>query len=164
MNITEVHFLPLICLYLLRHIYIYMYFLYFTKFLYQYNWTCNNKLHFWCNIKFLLKCWTFYTNMEEPYNVSSKFKSMAPQLHTLVKFLHLLDPVFRSHPDVVSTNYITPYTSPIPVFVFCDLFSFSTINFPHFLLLLDSFKVPLLDTLDSNFQETTQFTLQMTQN
>ena len=101
--------------------------------------------------------------MEELFNVSSKFKSMAPQLHTLVKFLHLLYPVFQLHPDVVSTNYRTPYTSPILVFVFCDLFSFSTINFLHFLLLLDSFKVPLLDTLDSNFQETTQFTIQMTQ-
>jgi len=130
-----------------------IYFLHFTQFLYQGNWTWNLKLHFWCIIKFLLKCWDFYTNMAKLNNVSSKFKSMDPQLHILVKCLHILYPAFQSHPDVFSTNYRIPYSSPIPVFVFCNLFSFSTINFSHLLLLLDSFTLPLFDILDSNFQE-----------
>jgi len=121
--------------------------------LYQDNWTWNLKLHFWFIIIFLLKCWDFYMNMAEPNNVTSKFKSTAPQLHILVKFLHILYPPFQSHPDVFSTNYRIPYISPIPVVVSCDLFSFSTVNFSHLLLLLDSFTLPLLDILDSNFQE-----------
>ena len=149
MNITEVHSLPLICLSLLSC----MYFLYYTQFLYQDKWIWNFKLHFWSITKFLLKCWDFYTNMSKPNNVTSKFKSMAPQLHILVKFLHILYPVFQPHPDVFSTNYRIPHTSPVLVFVFCDLFSFSAINFSHLLLLLDSFTLPLLDILDSNFQE-----------
>jgi hypothetical protein len=95
-------------------------------------------------------------SMAKLNDVTSKFKYMAPQLHILVKFLHILYPAFRSHPDVFGTNYRIPYTSPIPVFVLCDLFSFSTINFSHLLLLLDSFTLPLLDILDSNFQEKQQ--------
>jgi len=148
-NIIEVHSLPLICLYLLS----YICFLHFTQFLYQGNWTWNLKLHFWYIIRFLLECWDFYTKMEKLNNISSKSKSMAPQLQILVKFLHILYPAFQSHPDVFSTKYRIPYTWPIPVFVFCDLFNFSTINFSHLLLLSDSFTLPLLDILVSNFQQ-----------
>ena len=148
MNITEVHSLLLICLYLLSRIY----FLYFPQFYIKTIEHETSKLHFWCIIKFNLKCRDFYTNMTKPNNVSSTFKSMAPQLHILVKFLHILYPAFQSH-LVFITNYRIPYISPIPVFVFYDLFSFSTINFCHLLLLLDSFTMPLPDILDSNFQE-----------
>jgi len=81
-NIIEVHSLPLICLYLLRCIY----FLHFTQFLYQGNCTWNLTLHFWCIIKFLLKCCDFYTNMAKLNNVSSKFKLIDPQLHIPVTF------------------------------------------------------------------------------
>lgn len=92
-----------------------MYFLHFTQFLYQGNWTWNLKLHFWCIIRFLLECWGFYMNMKKLNNISSKFKSMAPQLHILVKFLHILYSAFQLHPDVFSTNYRIPHTCPIPL-------------------------------------------------